>query len=129
MLAREQIPLVSMLGGVCSRTPDWDGARRRGGAGRAFRHVSRLACGVLLPHAIRYNRATCTNELAQALTAFLNQPRASANAIDEGIAVIKELNGRLGIPPDLKHLQLKEEDLKRLARLPWAAACPATPCR
>ena len=112
------------------QTPDWEWlTASRPDWAPCFDMPHGLACGILLPHAIRYNRAACTNELAQALTAFLNQPRASANAIDEGIAVINELNGRLGIPRDLKHLQLKEEDLKRLAELPWEAACRAIPCR
>ena len=128
ILAREQMALVSMLGGVCLANSGLGMAHGvAAGLGALFDMSHGLACGILLPHAIRYNRAACTNELAQALTAFLNQPRASANAIDEGIAVIKELNCRLGIPPDLKHLQLKEEDLKRLAKASLGSSMSANP--
>jgi lactaldehyde reductase len=86
------------------------------GLGALFDISHGLACGILLPHAIQYNRKSCPHELALALAAFLNQPRASVNAIYEGIAVINVLNHDLGIPPDLRHLHLKEKDLTRLAQ-------------
>ncbi len=115
-LAREQMSLVSMLGGVCLANSGLGMAHGiAAGLGALFGVPHGLACGILLPHAIRYNHTACVPELSQAVTAFLNQPRPSAGAIDEGIAVINELNSRLAIPRDLKHLHLSEEDLKRLA--------------
>lgn len=128
VLAREQMALVSMLGGVCLANSGLGMAHGiAAGLGALFDMSHGLACGILLPHAIRYNRAACTNELAEALTAFLNQPRASVNAIDEGIAVINELNSRLGIPPDLKHLHLNEENLKRLAKSSMGSSMSGNP--
>ena len=127
-LAREQMALVSMLGGVCLANSGLGMAHGiAAGLGALFDMSHGLACGILLPHAIRHNRAACANELAQALTAFLNQPRSSVNAIDEGVAVINELNNRLGIPPDLKHLQLKEDDLKRLAQASMGSSMSGNP--
>jgi alcohol dehydrogenase class IV len=128
VLAREQMALVSMLGGVCLANSGLGMAHGiAAGLGALFDMTHGLACGILLPHAIRYNRAACANELSQAITAFLNQPRASVNAIDEGIAVINELNNRLCIPQDLKHLQLKEEDLKRVAKASMGSSMSGNP--
>ena len=128
VLAREQMALVSMLGGVCLANSGLGMAHGiAAGLGALLDMHHGLACGILLPHAIRHNRAACKNELAQALTAFLNQPRASVNAIDEGIAVINELNNRLSIPPDQKHLQMKEEDLKRLAKASMGSSMSGNP--
>ena len=128
VLARELMALVSMLGGVCLANSGLGMAHGiAAGLGALFDMPHGLACGILLPHAIRYNRAACKNELAQALTAFLNQPHASVNAIDEGIAVINELNSRLGIPKDLKHLQMKEDNLKRLAKASMGSSMSGNP--
>ena len=128
VLAREQMSFVSMLGGVCLANSGLGMAHGiAAGLGALFDISHGLACGILLPHAIRHNRSACANELTHALTAFLNQPRASVNAIDEGVAVIGELNKRLGIPPDLKHLQLKEEDLKRLAKASMGSSMSGNP--
>jgi alcohol dehydrogenase len=126
--AREQMALVSMLGGVCLANSGLGMAHGiAAGLGALFGISHGLACGILLPHAIQYNRKSCPNEIEQALTAFLNRPRASLTAIDEGIEAIQELNHHLGIPPDLKHLQLKEEDLTRLAQTSLGSSMSGNP--
>ncbi len=92
-----------------------------------------LACGILVPATLRYNRAACEPELAAALAAFLNgegesvaalyecrrRPQAAATAADEviatGLAEIEELQRRVGVPGDLRHLRLDEAALQQLA--------------
>lgn len=128
VLAREQMALVSMLGGVCLANSGLGMAHGiAAGLGALFGVPHGLACGILLPHVLQYNRTACPNEWSQALTAFLNQARASVNAIDEGIAVLHELNGHLGIPQDLKYLQLKEDDLPRLAKASMGSSMSGNP--
>ena len=128
VLAREQMSLVSMLGGVCLANSGLGMAHGiAAGLGALFDIAHGLACGILLPHALRHNRTACETELSTALTAFLNQPRSSANAIDEGIAVIRELNQHLGIPADLKHLNLTEDDLKKLAAASMGSSMSGNP--
>jgi len=91
-----------------------------------------LACGILLPATLRYNRAACEPELAAALAAFLNldaeavaahyerrrRPQAAATEADvikTGIAEIEQLQRRIGVPGDLRHLKLDAVALEKIA--------------
>jgi alcohol dehydrogenase class IV len=91
-----------------------------------------LACGILLPATLRYNRAACEPELAAALAAFLNldfsavaaaysrrrRPLAAAteaDVIETGIAEIEQLQRRIGVPGDLRHLKLDAVALEKIA--------------
>lgn len=115
-LAHEQMALVSMLSGVCLANAGLAMAHGIAAALGALQDVPHgLACGILLPHTLRYNRAACPHEMAQALAAFLNQDKPAPATIDDGIAAIEGLNRWLQIPPDLKYLALQEDDLARLA--------------
>lgn len=126
--AREVMALVSMLGGVCLTNAGLAMAHGIAAAlGALFDVPHGLACGILLPHTLRYNRPACEPLLAEALAAFLNQPHPTPMTIDDGIAAIESLNRWLQIPPDLKYLALKQEDLERIAQAAMGSSMRGNP--
>ncbi len=127
-LAHEQMALVSMLSGACLANAGLAMAHGIAAAlGALFDVPHGLACGILLPHTLKHNRAACPQEMAQALAAFLNQDRPTPKTIDEGIAAIAGLNRWLQIPPDLKYLSLTEQDLARLAEASGGTSMAGNP--
>lgn len=126
--AREHMCMVSMIGGACLANSGLAMAHGIAAAlGALFDVPHGLACGLLLPHTLRYNRKACESELANALAAFLNQEKATGSTIDDGIAAIEGLNQWLQIPPDLKYLGLGETDLKRLAETSMGSSMSGNP--
>ncbi len=114
--AREIMALVSSVSGVCLANAGLAMAHGIAAAlGALFNVHHGLACGLLLPHTLKYNREACPDELAGALAAFLQQDQPTAGTIEQGISAIEELNRKLNIPPDLKYLNLKNDDIRRLA--------------
>jgi len=138
LTARSAMLLASFLSGVCLANAGLGMAHGIAAALGALHDVPHgLACGLLLPATLRYNRAGCAPELAAALAAFLNldAPRPpDANAapandavIDTGLAAIEALQRRLGVPADLRHLQLDERALQRLAAMSMGNSMAANP--
>ncbi len=90
-----------------------------------------LACGILLPATLRYNRCACEPELSAALAAFLNGSTAAAaggrrrrsqtaateadDVIETGLAEIEKLQRQIGVPGDLRHLRLDTAALQKIA--------------
>lgn len=126
--AHEIMALVSMLSGVCLTNAGLAMAHGIAAAlGALFDIPHGLACGILLPHTLRYNRKACEPLLAEALAAFLNQPKPTPTTIDEGIAAIENLNRWLQIPPDLKYLRLADQDLERIAQAAMGSSMTGNP--
>jgi alcohol dehydrogenase class IV len=74
-----------------------------------------LACGILLPATLRYNRSACEPELAAALASFLNECTVAGASIETGIAEIERLQRQIGVPGDLRHLRLDAAALQKIA--------------
>jgi len=105
--ARSRMSLASLLSGVCLANAGLALAHGiASGMGAVCAQPHGLICGVLLPHTLRWNRAACEAELAEALGAFLNEPVPSPNTVDRGIEAVEALNRNLGLPPDFRHLHL-----------------------
>ncbi len=114
--AREAMALASMLGGFCLANSGLGLVHGlASGLGESKQIPHGLLCGILLPHVLDYNREACTEQLSECLAAFLNETAADTGTIDRGIASLKKLNETLGIPPDLRHLSIREEELPTLA--------------
>lgn len=114
--ARIRLSLASSVSGVClanSGLAMAHGIAAALGARHGMPHG--LACGVLLPHTLRASRDACEPELSRALSAFLEEDEPRADTVDRGLAVLTDLNARLGVPPDLKPLRLSGGDLDALA--------------
>jgi alcohol dehydrogenase class IV len=126
--ARDKMALVSMLGGVCLTNAGLAMAHGIAAALGALYGVPHgLACGILLPYALRYNAPACSAELAHALSAFLNQGGMAPKIVETGITAIEELADAIGIPPNLKEMGLKEEDVQQLARHSMGASMSGNP--
>lgn len=128
LMARERMAYVSAMSGICLANAGLAMAHGIAAALGALYDVPHgLACAVLLPHSLRYNAVACKQELAEALAAFMNLSRADDNTIEEGIAGIESLARWLQIPPDLKFLHLKDDDLRRLAAASMGSSMSANP--
>lgn len=86
-----------------------------------------LACGVLLPHTLRWNRDAVESELAAALAAMLEEPAPTPGVIDRGIAEIERLLADLELPPDLRYLNLTAADLDALAEASMGRSLSGNP--
>ncbi len=86
-----------------------------------------VACGLLLPHTLRWNRDACREELAAALAAFLGEAEPDGGTVDRGIEVLERLNREMGLPPDLKGLALSTEQRRALARASLGSSMSGNP--
>ncbi len=126
--AREQLALSGAISGICLANAGLamaHGVAAALGALLGMRHG--LACAILLPHMLRYNRTACVSELTAALAAFLDQEQLQLDAIDCGIAALDELNRELRIPADLRYLRLTEAQVRRIAEASMGSSMAGNP--
>ncbi|MCX6996107.1 MAG: iron-containing alcohol dehydrogenase [Kiritimatiellaeota bacterium] len=132
LAARSAMLLASFLSGVCLANAGLALAHGLAAALGALHHVPHgLACGILLPATLRYNRTACAPALAAALAAFLYPdapaPLTDDVVIDRGLAALEALQRRLGVPADLRHLKLDERALQRLAAMSMGNSMSGNP--
>ncbi|MFH0879974.1 MAG: iron-containing alcohol dehydrogenase [Lentisphaerota bacterium] len=126
--ARERMAYVSMTSGICLANSGLAMAHGIAAALGALHGVPHgLACGILLPHTLRFNRRACEAELKAALAAFLNQSEPDDHTIDEGIGAVESLGHWLQIPPDLKYLRLSTSELEKLAHQAMGSSMSSNP--
>ncbi|NCC53116.1 MAG: iron-containing alcohol dehydrogenase [Spartobacteria bacterium] len=128
LMARERLGYIGMLSGVCLANSGLAMAHGvAAGLGALFDVPHGLACGILLPYTLRYNRDACETELKDALAAFMNQVTPNATTIDDGIAAVESLGRWLQIPPNLKYLRLSGGDVERLAEASMGSSMSGNP--
>ena len=126
--SRDRMMLASMLGGVCLANSGLGMAHGIAAAlGALFGVPHGLACGILLPHALRYNHGECAKELSYAMAAFLNQDHPTPATVDDGLAALETLAAQIGIPPDLKTMNLTPADVERIAEQSMGTSMSANP--
>lgn len=114
--AREDMAIASMLGGMAITNSGVTAAHALGsGVGGAMRIGHGIACGILLPHVMELNRSVAADrldEVGRLLTGklFALKGDGAKAAVD----YIFELNDRIGIPRDFKHLDITPNDLDRI---------------
>jgi alcohol dehydrogenase class IV len=114
--ARSAMLLASFISGVSLANAGLAMAHGIAAALGALHNVPHgLACGILLPATLRYNRGACEPELAAALAAFLNEGTVAGDVIETGIAEIERLQRQIGVPGDLRHLKLDAVALQEIA--------------
>jgi alcohol dehydrogenase class IV len=127
--AREALSLASTLSGTCLANAGL--ALVHGiasGIGEYKKIPHGLVCGILLPHALQFNRPACRKELGAALACFLGEAEQDGDSIiDRGIAEIKRLNRLLEIPADLKHLGIRPEEVEIIARQSMGSSMSGNP--
>jgi len=128
LLARERLGYIGMLSGVCLANSGLAMAHGiAAGLGALFDVPHGLACGILLPYTLRYNRDACEEELKTALSAVMNQLEPNESTIEDGIAVIESLGRWLQIPTNLRYLRLDDDDLKRLSEASMGSSMSGNP--
>lgn len=86
-----------------------------------------LACGILLPHALRWNLRACPEDIGRALAALFGMDPADQT---EPADLVKRLGNwvvSLGVPPDLWHLNLTTFDLDELSELSMGSSMSGNP--
>ena len=86
-----------------------------------------LACGILLPHALRWNLRACPAEIAQVLAALFAVDSADQADPSDLVNRLGEWVARLGIPRDLRHLRLTPADLDALSALSMGSSMSGNP--
>jgi alcohol dehydrogenase class IV len=84
-------------------------------------------CGILLPHALRYNRDACSAELAETLRRFLGEDEVAADSIDRGIAAIDTLKQEVGLPENLSFLGFDESQVAAVAKNSMGSSMTGNP--
>ena len=83
-------------------------------------------CAVLLPHALRYNRAAAEPQLGKPWLHFLTN-RPGRRPIERGIAAVEELKQTLSLPPDFRFLRLSPEELQEVAAKSMGSSMSGNP--
>ncbi len=86
-----------------------------------------LACGILLPHVLRWNLRACPTEIAGALAALFAVDPARSPDPSDLVNRLGEWVARLGIPRDLRHLRLAASDLDELSALSMGSSMSGNP--
>jgi len=116
VVARAAMAAAASLSGVCLANAGLamaHGIAAALGAVRAIPHG--LACGILLPHTLRCNREAAAPALGRVLAAWLGEPEPTANTIERGLDDLDVWYQRLGVPADLRGLQLTPSEVDEIA--------------
>ncbi len=127
--AREGMAAAALLGGMALANSGVGAAHGIGMAVGITYHVSHgEACGLVLPHVMRLNQKAAEEKLdkvGEALTGkrFNSKGEGTQAAID----FVLELNEHMGIKPDLKHLNIPQEDVEALAKASYGTSMTSNP--
>lgn len=126
---RAQAAFSSTISGVCLTNAGLAMAHGIAAALGAHHDIAHgLACGILLPHTLRYNRDACKPELAGAFRAMLQtHGQCDEEIIDRGIAELDRLLDSLDIPTDLKCFELAPDQLETLAQSAGGSSMSGNP--
>ena len=126
--ARSTMALASGMSGVCLANAGL--ALVHGiasGLGGLHPVAHGLICGILLPHALRYNRDACKPELGEALRQFLGEDDITGDTIDRGITALERLQVETGVPRDLALLGLDEDQVRQIATASMGSSMTGNP--
>ncbi len=114
--ARAAMSAAASLSGVCLANAGLAMAHGIAAALGAIRPIPHgLACGLLLPHTLRYNREAAAPALARVMAAWLGQPESGEAVIDRGLADLDAWYRRLDVPGDLRAYGISAAELERVA--------------
>ena len=126
--SRDRMMLASMLSGVCLANSGLGMAHGIAAAlGALFNVPHGLACGILLPHVLRYNHGECAKELSYAMAAFMNLDNPTPQVVEDGLAALENLGAQIGVPPNLKAMNLTEDDVNLIAEKSMGTSMAGNP--
>lgn len=128
--AREAMLAAASISGVCLAHAGLGLVHGVAAALGGLRPVSHgWLCGVVLPHALRWNREACPEEMKRVMSAFLGRdgPTDDDALVAQGIEAVERLVQELGLPPDLRGLQLSHAEIERAGRLSMGNSLSGNP--
>ncbi len=115
-LARAAMSAAASLSGVCLANAGLAMAHGIAAALGAIRPIPHgLACGLLLPHTLRYNRDAAAPALARVMAAWLGELEGDESVIERGLADLNAWYRRLGVPGDLRAYRISGAELDEVA--------------
>lgn len=127
--AREALSLAALVSGMCLANSGLGAAHGIGaGLGAVLGVTHGVACGMLLPHVIRYNIAGGVTKYAALAPALCG--KAYANETDAALAVadaVAALCADVGLPARLKALGVTADNAKELAEKSMGSSMSKNP--
>lgn len=116
--AREKMLLAATISGICLANAGLGLAHGfASGLGAIYDVPHGKACAMLLPHALRINREAALQKIARIGQFFAQDRHSNEEQLAElAIASITQLTIEMGIPLDLKELQIQETDIPLLVK-------------
>ncbi len=115
---REEMLLASTLSGICLANAGLGMAHGfASGLGALYDVPHGKVCAILLPHMMRYNSYWVLHKLARIGFVMGDAVGTEENWAGRAIKEIEELNREFGIPPDLKSLNIPEEEYDLLVKM------------
>ncbi len=129
MEARETMSLAAMVSGMCLATAGLGAAHGIGaGLGAVLGVQHGVACGMLLPHVMRYNCAHGVTKYAQLAPAVCGRHYTDDS---EGAAAVAEaveaLDRYIGLPKTLRELGVTENNMDELAAASMGSSMKKNP--
>jgi len=127
--AREAMQLAATVSGMCLANAGLGAAHGIGaGMGAVCGIKHGIACGVLLPHVMRYNIAHGVTKYTALGEAFTGRKwEKTEDALKAAVDTIAELNGFLKLPVRLRELGIKETDVPALAKASMGSSMRKNP--
>lgn len=116
--AREKMLLAATISGICLANAGLGLAHGfASGLGALYDVPHGKTCAMLLPHALRINRVAALPKITRIGQFFAGERHSNEEQLAElAIASITQLTMELGIPLDLKELQIKEADIPLIVK-------------
>lgn len=129
MDARETMSLAAMVSGMCLANAGLGAAHGIGaGLGAVLGVQHGVACGMLLPHVMRYNCAHGVTKYAQLAPAVCGRHYADDREGAAAVAEAVEALGRyVGLPADLSGLGVSESNIDELAAASMGSSMKKNP--
>lgn len=114
--ARAAMAAAASLSGVCLANAGLAMAHGIAAALGAIRPIPHgLACGILLPHTLRYNRDAAAPAMSRVMAAWLGEATVDAGIVERGLADLDAWYRRLGVPADLRAWGLTAAEVDEVA--------------
>lgn len=127
--ARATLAICAMVSGLCLANAGLGiahGLAAGLGAHTAISHG--VACGVLLPEAMRFNIGKGITKYAKIGEALENRKLGDAEkACEAAVTRVEQLSRKLGLPKDLKNYGVKKKDIEKIAKASMGSSMKKNP--
>jgi alcohol dehydrogenase class IV len=126
--AREQMSMAALSSGLCLANAGLGAAHGfAAGLGVILGLPHGLCCGMLLPHVMRLNSEKGVSKYIELVRSLYPSHTNETHAVLRLIEKIESLNSAMGIPKDLKHLNIPRSQVEVLAAASMGSSMKKNP--